>query len=176
MFGLFVFGSLSHRDIISLVTAPSITPFIHNPARSDFSSFEFVKQAGREFIVPASNMKKSCFVVYGIVRESHLTELSLMGSSDWLNKRVEIYPLTADFVLAYNFFTRFLDVKGLSVFRDFVSIGTYPIGKHSKSVFCSPTHCIDDTRYRGRPGKLPRHGQRTRAPKNWSYDLQLTCR
>ena len=82
-------------------------------------------------------MKKSCFVVYGIVRESHLTELSLMGSSDWLNKRVEIYPLTADFVLAYNFFTNFLDVKGLSVFRDFVSIGTYPIGKNSKSVLVS---------------------------------------
>ena len=82
-------------------------------------------------------MKKSCFVVYGIVRESHLTELSFMGSSDWLNKRVEIYPLTADFVLAYNFFTNFLDVKGLSVFRDYVSIGTCPIGKNSKCFLCS---------------------------------------
>lgn len=117
------------RDIVTLITAPSICPFIHNPARSDFSDFEYLKQSNREFIVPSSSMKKSCFVVYGVVRESHLTELSIMGSSDWFNKRIEIYPLTADFVLAYNFFEKFLDVGGLMVFRDFVSIGTYPLGK-----------------------------------------------
>lgn len=83
-------------------------------------------------------MKKSCFVVFGIVRESHLTELSIMGNSEWLNRRVELYPLAADFVLAYNFFDKFLDVGGLSAFRDFVSIGTYPTQKSSTYFLLSP--------------------------------------
>lgn len=62
-----------------------------------------------------------------------------MGNSEWLNRRVELYPLAADFVLAYNFFDKFLDVGGLSAFRDFVSIGTYPTQKSSTYFFIVAT-------------------------------------
>ena len=55
-----------------------------------------------------------------------------MGSSDWLNKRIELYPLTTEFVLAYNFFHKLLGIGGIQAFRDFVSIGTYPVAKKSE--------------------------------------------
>lgn len=121
------------RDLVALVTSPSICSFIHNPARSNVDDFKVVRTtSGREYVVPESTLKQGCFVLFGLVRDSRVTELSTMGSSDWLNKRIELYPLTTEFVLAYNFFHKVLGIGGIQAFRDFVSIGTYPVAKKSE--------------------------------------------
>ena len=55
-----------------------------------------------------------------------------MFSSDCLNNIIYIYPLTTEFFLAYNFFHIVSGIIYIQSFRDFFSIGTYPVAKKSE--------------------------------------------
>ena len=126
-----------NRNIVNLITGTKVAPFIYNPARCDFTEFHVLQpgRPGREFIVPEVTDKKSCFVLYGAVRSSSILEPTVMGSSLWYNRNIAIYPIAAEFVLAYNFFRKLYDQKSVTSFCDYIPISTRPMksGEHFTS-------------------------------------------